>query len=199
MGLRFVRTDGLILSMVLMATVANFLEKPLVSVVIPVYAETFYGTAASFGAMLGAFGAGALAGTLLFGAVGDRLPRRRTFLACFIVAPVLMFGALAATPPLPVVLLSAAVSGLVFGPTNTLFATAIQENTPAEMLGRVFGAIIAVSMAGMPVGAALVGVVVAKVGLILTIVGMGAIYLTVTIMMFFNPALRRMDPAPDRS
>ena len=38
----------------------------LMSVVAPVYAEDNYGSAASFGAMLGAFGAGALVGTLVF-------------------------------------------------------------------------------------------------------------------------------------
>jgi hypothetical protein len=37
------------------------------------------------------------------------------------------------------------------------------------------------------------GVVVEGLGLIPTILGMGAIYLAVTIGMFFNPALRQMD------
>ena len=84
----------------------------------PVYAEDYYGSAASFGAMLGAFGAGALVGTLAFSVVGHRLPRRLTFLACLLVAPVVMFGALAATPALAVLLVSLAVSGVIFGPMN---------------------------------------------------------------------------------
>jgi predicted MFS family arabinose efflux permease len=197
-GLRLVRTNALLLSVVLIATVANFLEKPLMSVVAPVYADTFYGSAASLGAMLGAFGAGALAGTLLFGAVGHRLPRRLTFLSCLVIAPLLLFGTLAATPPLPVVLAAVAISGLIFGPTNSLFATVIQENTPPQMLGRVFGAITALAMAGIPLGAVLAGFVVEGVGLVPTIVGMGAIYLAVTVGMFFNPALRQMEASAGR-
>ncbi len=61
------------------------------------------------------------------------------------------------------------------------------------MLGRVFGVLNALAMAGIPLGAALAGFVVERVGLVPTIVGMGAIYLVVTVGMFFNPALRQMD------
>lgn len=169
------RTNMLLLSLILIATVANFLEKPLVSVVAPVYADTFYGSAASFGATLGAFGAGALAGTLLYGAVGHRLPRRLTFLSCLVTGPLVLIGTLAATPPLAVVLAAMAVAGLIFGPTNSLSATAIQENTPPQMLGRAFGALTALAMAGIPFGSVLAGFVIEGVGLVPTILGMGAV------------------------
>ena len=192
-GLRFVRTSALLLSLILIAMVANLLEKPLMSVVAPVYADTVYDSAASLGAMLGAFGAGALAGTLLFGAVGHRWPRRLTFLSCMVAAPLLLFGTLAATPPLATLLAAAVLSGLLFGPTNAVFATVIQEHTPEQMLGRVFGAITALTQAGVPFGAALAGVVVEGAGLVPTIIGMGVIYVAVTLSMFINPALRRMD------
>jgi hypothetical protein len=39
--------------LIVIATVASLLEKPLMSVVAPVYAEDHYGSAASFGAMRG--------------------------------------------------------------------------------------------------------------------------------------------------
>jgi hypothetical protein len=42
--------------------------------------KTVYGNAESLGVMVGAFGGGALAGTLLYRAVAHRLPRRLTFL-----------------------------------------------------------------------------------------------------------------------
>ncbi len=192
------RTNALILSMILVATVTNFLDLPLISVILPVYANTIYGSAASLGAMLGAFGAGALAGTLLFGAVGHRLPRRLTFLSCFVTAPLLVYAALAATPPLAVVVAAVALGGLIAGPINPLYATVIQEKTPPQMLGRVFGTLNALAQAGIPLGAALAGFVVEGVGLVPTILGMGAIYLAVTVGMFFNPALRQMDTGKER-
>jgi predicted MFS family arabinose efflux permease len=194
-GLRFVRTNAVILSMILIATVTNFLDVPLVSVIMPIYAKTVYDSAASLGVVLGALGAGAFAGTLLFGAVGHRLPssRRLTFLTCFVAAPLIIFTTLAATPPLAIVVTAGALGGLFAGPINPLYETIIQENTPPQMLGRIFGTLNALAQAGIPLGAALAGFVVEGVGLIPTIVGMGAIYLAVTVGMFFNPALRQMD------
>ena len=81
-----------------------------------------------------------------------QLPRRLTFLACMLVSPVVMFGALAATPPLAMLLVALAVSGVIFGPTNSLSAIAIQETTPPGLLGRVFGTVSALSMVGNPWG-----------------------------------------------
>jgi MFS family permease len=194
-GLRFVRTNALILSIILLATLTNFLDVPLVQVVLPVYARTFYGSAASLGLMLGALAAGALAGTLLFGAVGRRWPRRLTFLACFVTGPLLVYGSLAATPPLAVVVAAGALGGLIAGPINPLYETVIQERTPPPMLGRVFGTLNALAQAGIPFGAVLAGFAAEGLGVVPTIVGMGAIYLVATVGMFFNPVLRQMDAA----
>jgi predicted MFS family arabinose efflux permease len=139
-GLRFVRTNTLILSMILVATVTNFLDVPLVAVIMPVYAKTIYGSAASLGAVLGALGAGALAGTLLFGAVGHRLPSRRlTFLSCFVTAPLLVYATLAATPPLAVLVAVGTIGALIAGPINSLYETVIQENTRPRCSGASSG------------------------------------------------------------
>jgi predicted MFS family arabinose efflux permease len=131
--------------------------------------------------------------------VGHRLPSRRlTFLACFVTGPLLLFGTLAATLPLAVAVAAGALGGLIAGPINPLYETVIQENTPPHMLGRIFGTLNALAQAGIPLGAALAGFVVEGVGLVPTIIGMGAIYLAVTIGMFFNPALRQMDAGRER-
>jgi len=192
-GLRFVRTSALMFSMILVAMVTNFLDVPLAQVILPGYTNTNFGSAASLGAILGALGGGIFAGTLVFGAVGHRLPRRLTFLSCFVTAPLIVFGVLAATPPLAVVVAAVVLGGLIAGPINPLYATVIQEKTPPHMLGRVFGTLNALAQAGIPIGAALAGFVVEGVGLVPTILGMGAIYLAVTLGMFLNPALRQMD------
>ena len=188
-GLRFVVANKLILWMVLVATIGNSLDKPLIYVIAPVYAKTIYGNPESLGLMVGAFGGGALVGTLLYGVVARRL----TYLSCFVAAPVVGFGTLALTPPLGVVVAAAALAGLIAGPINPLFETVVQETTPPQMLGRTFGTLTALAYAGMPLGLILAGVVVEGVGLVPTIIGMGAIYVAVTVSMFFNPALRQMD------
>jgi hypothetical protein len=86
-GLRFVRSRTLLLSMILVATVGNFFDQPLLTVVAPVYANQIYGSPASLGALVGSFGVGPLAGSLLFGSVGRRWPRRRTYLTSYLVGP----------------------------------------------------------------------------------------------------------------
>src|SRR5215203_614390 len=138
-GLRFIRASTVLLSVVLVATIGNSLDKPLMYVIAPVYADEIYGSPESLGLMIGAFGGGELIGALLYGVVGKRLSRRLTFLTCFVVAPAIGFGAFAATPPLVAVLIAAAVAGVIAGPINPIFETVVQEKTPPEMLGRVVG------------------------------------------------------------
>ena len=196
-GLRFVRSTTFLLSMILVATVGNFFDQPLLTVVAPVYAKDIYGSPASFGALVGSFGAGAFAGSLLFGSVGRTWPRRRTFLTSYVVGAAIIYGTLALSPPVAVAIVAAIAAGLAFGPVNPIFATVTQENTPPHLLGRVFGALTAIPQAAIPIGAVLAGVAVQRAGLIPTIVGMGLIYVAVTIGMFFNPALRGMDVRAD--
>jgi MFS family permease len=196
-GLRFVVRSHLLLSMVLIATIGNALDKPLTTVVAPVYAREVFDSAGALGLMVGAFGGGALVGTLAFGAVGRRWPRRLTFLCCFVASPAVGFGALALTPSLAVVVAAVFLAGLLAGPINPIYETVIQQQAPPHMLGRVFGTITAMAYAGIPLGAILAGVLIEQIGLIQTIVGMGALYLLVTGSAWFLPVLRGIDAQPE--
>jgi MFS family permease len=122
-GLRFVRSKKFLLSMIVVATVGNFFDQPLLTVVAPVYAKEMYGSPASFGALVGSFGGGAFAGSLLYGSVGRMWPRRRMFLTCYVVGAALIYGTLALSPPLAVAIVAAIAAGLAFGPVNPIFAT----------------------------------------------------------------------------
>lgn len=195
-GFRFIRSTRLLLPMILVATVGNLFDQPLLTVIAPLYAKEIYGSSASFGALVGAFSGGAFAGSLLFGALAQHAPRRLVFLSSYLVGAVVIYGALALAPPLGLTVIAAVVAGLAFGPVNPIFATVTQQRTPPELLGRVFGALTAVAQAPIPVAALLAGVVVQAAGLIPTIVGMGLVYVAVTAGMFLVPALRGMDVPP---
>jgi membrane protein implicated in regulation of membrane protease activity len=56
----------------------------------------------------------------------------------------------------------------------------------------LIGTVSALSMVGVPLGATVVGVVVAEAGLVAPLVGMGGIYLALAVAMILNPALRAM-------
>jgi MFS family permease len=192
-GVRFVIGNRLILSMMILCLVGNFFDLPLLTVVLTVYAKEVFGSPESLGLMLGSFAAGSLAGTILFGAIGRRLPRRRLFLWGWLLAVVISYGALVLRLPLPAIMLAGIVGGLLAGPINPILASVVQENTPPQLMGRVFGAVIAIAQAGIPFGAALVGLAIERAGLIPTIAVASAMYVLVVGLMFANPALRRMD------
>jgi hypothetical protein len=61
------------------------------------------------------------------------------------------------------------------------------------LLGLGFGAPTAIAQAASPIGAVVAGAAVQGAGLIPTIVGIGVVYVVVTIGLFFNAALRGMD------
>jgi MFS family permease len=165
-------------------------------VVLPFYARQTYGSAVDLGLMLGGFGSGALAGTVLYGTVGHLLPRRATLVSAIVLMG-LPFWVLVATPPLGVTIGALFVAGFVLGPSNTLTYSVLQERTPPRMLGRVLGAGVSLSMVGAPVGVGLCGYALEILGLRPTLAGISACYLVVGLLSFISPALHELDKARD--
>ncbi len=193
-GIRYIWHRRLIRAIVLTVLVTNFLDAPF-AVVMPVFAREAFGSAADLGVLYGVFGGFALAGSLAFSAIGHRLPKRLTFVCCFSVAP-FAYLVLATVPSFPVALAALAAFGLAAGPINPLLGTLQFQLVPAELRGRVFGAITAGAWAAIPVGVLLGGVVVEAIGVGGTFLCIGLCYALVTGYGFFNPAFREMDRPP---
>jgi MFS family permease len=193
-GVRFIWNHRLVRAVVGTILVTNFLDAPF-AVVMPVYAREAFGSAVDLGLMLGVFGGAALAGSLVFSLVGHRLPRRLTFVSCFVVWAV-DYLVLATLPSLPVTLVALAIGGLAVGPLNPLLGTLSYEIVPAELRGRVIGALTSGAWAAIPAGILLGGILVDTVGVAATFAGIGVCYLAVTVFGFFNPAFRDMDRNP---
>jgi MFS family permease len=198
-GIRFVFGDRLIRVVLLTVLLTNFLDAPLGSVLMPVFAREAFGSPVALGVVFGTFGGFALLGSLVFGAIGHRLPRRRTFVISFFFAA-LPYLALSTMPSLPATLVIAAFWGLAVGPINPVLATVAYERIPAGMRGRVFGVATAGSYAAIPLGALLGGVVVELIGIRATLLGIGLCYAAVTGYGLVNPLVREMDaPSPAES
>jgi MFS family permease len=166
--------------------------------VLPVFAIEKYGHASDLGLMLAGLGAGSLAGALLFGSVGAKFPKRPQLVAFFVVFGLPLF-VLAFSPPLVVAVGAMALEGLATGGINPLAITAIQERTPAEMLVRVFGSVIAAALIAAPLGALLGGVAVDAFGVTKVIILIGALIFAVGVWLGLQPALAELDePAPAR-
>ncbi|MBA2535688.1 MAG: MFS transporter [Rubrobacter sp.] len=191
-GMEFIRRDRLVCWMFGIGVIANFLILPLFVVVLPFYARQMYGSAVDLGLMLGGFGSGALAGTVLYGTVGHLLPRRATLVSAIVLLG-LPFWVLVAAPPLGVAMGALFVAGFALGPPNPLIYSVLQERTPPRMLGRVLGAGVSLSMVAAPIGLVLCGYALEGVGLRMTLAGISACYLAVGLLSFLVPALRELD------
>jgi MFS family permease len=191
-GLRFLRGDRLLLALAISLGITNFFSNTLLAVILPVYVKTTLGSPTALGLLAAAFGAGALAGAAVYGAVGHRLPRRAIWLAGFLASPVI-FWALAMQAPLPLLMAAAALEGLLGGPINPMLVTLRHERIPAEMRGRVFSTFSAISQVASPLGIVLAGLSIEAVGVRSTALTIAAGAQLVTVAMLFIPVFHAMN------
>ena len=196
-GLEFMRGDRLLRAIVVTVMITNFLDAPLFAVLMPVYTRQFFGSAVGLGLIIAGFGGGSMLGTIIFGALGHRLPRRATFTGAFTVAG-LGYWILTSLPPLPVIVLVMTSVGLVVGPINPIILTVMQERIPADMRGRVFGTLTAGAYLAVPLGMVLAGYLVEWVGIRATLFAQAACYLIITMSLLLNPALSEMEPPGEK-
>jgi MFS family permease len=191
-GLHFIRRTPLILAILLTVMITNTLDEAHFAVILPDYVRHFFGSAVVLGVLTAALGGAAFVGTVVFGAIGHRLPRRLTFGVCFILLSV-RFWIMALVPPLSIIIASNIISGAAAGPLNPIMYTLEQELVPSEMRARVFGTMTAGGFLAMPIGVILSGYLVQFVGLQLSLFIIGACYLLTTASLLVNPALSKME------
>ncbi len=172
--------------------ITNFLDAAYGGVVLPVYVSRVFGDALNLGLIIAMNGAGAVAGALVFSAIGHRLPRRATFILMFTLTG-LRFWILALYPPLPVILIGIFITSIGAGPLNPIMNAIEYERIPSEMRGRVLGAIQAGAWMAMPLGTLLGGFMTEKLGVLPLLAGLGVTYLATTLIMAINPAMKGMD------
>ena len=193
-GLRFVRMDAVILTIIIVCMITNMLDAAYSGVIVPAYFLRIFHSALDRGIVIAVFGAMSFAGTMIFGAIGHRLPRRLTFSICFAIGGALRYWFLL-TGNFTLLVAWSVVAGLAIGAINPLIDTTLQDRVPSTMRARVFGVLNAGTLAGMPLGTLLIGFVVTWIGMNWTLVAMGALYLLTTLSILVNPALKSMERA----
>lgn len=176
-GLRFVASSPLLRAIVLLVTLTNAIDAAGMTVLKPLYATEVLGDPAQLGFMVGCFAAGALTGSVLFGAIGHRFSGRLMFALCFLIAGTVPYLAMALGAPAPVLLPVLALSGLAAGAINPMISTAMYGLVPDGMRARVFGVTTAGVAATMPLGAFLGGLAAEQAGLVPTLVACAVLYL----------------------
>jgi len=191
-GLRFIRRDTLIFSMLLVGIVTNLVDAAWSAVIAPTYFLRVFHNPIFQGISIATFGGAAFVGTLIFGALGHRFPRRLTFSIGYIVGGALRFWVYL-VQFFPLLLLWQAIAGLAISAVNPLGDTVLQERIPPNMRARVFGTFSALILVAVPLGTFVSGFVTTWLGLHLTLILMGALYLISTLSLLLNPALKEME------
>jgi MFS family permease len=192
-GWGFVRRDRLILAIALMVFMTNLLDQAYTAVLMPVWGRDVVGSVAAVGLLWGLFGAGAVAGNVVFTALAPKLPRYTTFAVGFLISGAPRFVVPTLTDEVWIVCVMAVVSGFAIAGVNPVLGAAQYERVPKEMHARVLGASLAISWGGIPLGGLLGGWAVEELGLTATFWIFGALYLATTLAPFVLPFWKEMD------
>ena len=141
-GVRYVAFEPALRAFLAISTIGNFLIAPLAPVVLAVYAREELEGPRDFGFLVGAYGAGGLAGAAAFGVLGRRAPRRIVFVCVWATYPLLCAG-LMLLPGLSlaaVLLFAIGFGAGIYAPLDQLVR---QERTPPELRARVFATFMA--------------------------------------------------------
>ncbi|MGH8928342.1 MAG: MFS transporter [Acidimicrobiia bacterium] len=201
-GLRFIWDDRLIRAVLAMVMITNLLDYGVFAVLFPLYADEVLGGPTALGLIIGAFGIGSVLGAVVYGAVGDRLPKRLTFLLAFLIGGSPRLFLLAAQPGLEVILPSYLVLGIATGAINPLLLVVAYQRIPAVIRGRAFGVTRAAAWGAMPLGTILAGYLADAFGLRATVFVFASAYLLASLSPAIGKVWLQMDDVgtrPDRS
>ena len=194
-GLRFVWNLRVLRTLGLIDLVVTALYLPMESVLFPKY-FTDHHQPAQLGWALMALGVGGVVGALGYAAL-SKYTRRRTA----VLTATLTFGAatvgIAFLPPLPVILVLCAVTGLVYGPIQPIYNYVMQTRAPHHLRGRVVGVMTGLMYAAGPLGLLVAGPLADAAGLKVTFLALAVPILVVGLVACGLPSLRELDRAPE--
>ncbi|WP_245651445.1 MFS transporter [Streptosporangium amethystogenes] len=192
-GFAFLRSESLLLSVVVMVGVTNLLDAAFSQVLAPMWAkESGYGPA-MIGLNSSVMGLTAVVGSLVAAAVAHRMRRRPVFFVAFLLAGPSRFLILAVDAPVWAMVAVFAVGGFAGGFLNPILGAISYERVPRRLLGRVNALTDSLSWAGIPLGGLVGGAAVAATGLAPVLLAGGAAYALTTSLTGLRPEWREMD------
>lgn len=196
-GLRFVRTDRLLLGIMAMVALTNLFDQGLMEVMVPVWVRDGVGSAAALGLISGVAGAGAVLGSLLGAWLGPSLPRWAVFSVSFLLSGAPRFVVLAVSDSLVLALAVWFVAEIFSGTINPIIGAASYERIPTDLRARVLGVVRSSAWLGLPVGALTGGYFTEAWGVHTALWVFGGAYLVTTLAPFVFPAWRQLDRRPE--
>jgi predicted MFS family arabinose efflux permease len=162
-GLAYIRHTPLLLAAMAVATLVNFSAFPLTGGLMPYIArDVFMLDQRGLGWLVASFAGGALAGSVLMGAVGGRLRPGRTMMMACVAWYLCLFG-FAATrqPALAMVLLAAA--GACQSTSMLALSLLLLRSTDQRFRGRIMG-VRMLAIYPLPLGLLVAGALIPRIG-----------------------------------
>ncbi|MGW8801731.1 MFS transporter [Streptomyces sp. NPDC055775] len=192
-GFTFLRSQPLLLTVIVMVAITNLLDAAFAAVLMPVWARESGNGPTAIGLTGSVLGAAAVGGSLIAAMAAHRLRRRVVFFTGFLLAGAPRFLILASHAPMGVVLAVFAASGFGAGFLNPVLGAILFERVPRRMLGRVNALGDSLAWAGIPLGGLIAGAAVASVGLVPVLLAGGVFYFLTTNLTGLRPEWRDMD------
>src|ERR1700733_6095852 len=187
-GMRFVWNLRVLRTLGLIDLVVTALYLPMESVLFPKYFSDHH-QPAQLGWALLALGVGGGVGALGYAAL-SKYTRRRTA----VLTATLTFGAasvgIAFLPPLPLILVLCALTGLVYGPIQPIYNYVMQTRAPHQLRGRVVGVMTGLTYAAGPLGFLVAGPLADAAGLRVTFLTLAIPIILVGLIACGLPSLR---------
>ncbi|WP_204802190.1 MFS transporter [Mycobacterium riyadhense] len=194
-GLRFVWNLRVLRALALIDLTVTALYLPMESVLFPKY-FTDRQQPAQLGSVLMALSIGGLIGAFGYAVVVKYLARRTIMLTAVLTLGVAT-AVIALLPPLPVILASCAVIGLVYGPIQPIYNYIMQTRAPHYLRGRVVGVMTSLAYAAGPLGLLLAGPLTDAAGLKATFFALALPILVTGLICTQLPSLRELDREPE--
>jgi Transmembrane secretion effector len=189
-GVRYVRADVALRSLMLVIAVLNFSLAGPMSVGLAVIAKHRFGTPSAFGFLMSSFAAGSLAGTFCAGLVPHRRRGRTLLLASALIGLCVM--PLGAIDRIAVLILDLLLMSGIAAFLNIQLVGWFQQRTEREYMGRVMSVLMFASVGLMPLSFAIAGITL-KASVAATFFGSGALVLLVTLLAASHRTVRTID------
>lgn len=193
-GFRFLFGNRLLFALVVTSSLGTLLAEPIYGVILPVYANEVLGSAAQLGFIFGALGAGSIVGNVVYLAIANRFSRGAILIGGYAIRA-LCFAVFLTSPTWWVIAIAIFIGAVALEPSNPMVMSIYQEQVPANMRGRVFGARYAIAGCAFPVGLVVYGGLLSTIGIEVTLVLFVALNALVPLAMLALPTLRSI-PKP---
>jgi MFS family permease len=190
-GLRTVRQDRPVLSLMTVSALLNFCIAGPVGIGLASVAKFKFGSAAAFGTFLSCFSGGMLAGLLLGGLV--KKPRRRGLQFALMAGVTgLELVGIGLKMQFAVIATLLALMGLAVGFVSVQFSAWLQTRVKRELLGRVMSVLMFCAVGLVPISYAVAGVA-ARWSLKGLFVGAGTLLVATSVWALSGKAAREID------